>query len=130
MNASELEFLALDAHHHGDDQQPLSRLRRLAQASRARALMPSSPASHAVQSEAAKRIAQMEYKATAKLYGLHNGKRTFEQALKILAKRWPVAVGMNHKFTERLKAIWEREDEFCKNPDRFVPWELWSPEQI
>lgn len=87
------------------DRPRLSNLRQLCQAARPPAT-PTPPAAPTRQtSKERKRLAWMQQRAIFKLYALHNGKRSFDAALKILAKRWPVAVGMNPDFIERLRNL-------------------------
>ena len=59
----------------------------------------------------------MQEKAIARLYGLHNGgRRSFDAALRILIRRWPVAVGTYPAFIEKLRGIWQKETDFCNAP--------------
>jgi hypothetical protein len=49
-------------------------------------------------------------KAKAQLYGMHNGKTTFEQAISSIVRRWPV-VCADPEFHIELRKIWDRETE-------------------
>ncbi|MGA2256359.1 MAG: hypothetical protein ABSG53_17050 [Thermoguttaceae bacterium] len=61
-----------------------------------------------------RRRAWMQEKAVARLYGEHRPDRQFCEVLCILLRRWPSSVGGDCRFILRLREMWHREDERCR----------------
>jgi hypothetical protein len=47
------------------------------------------------------------------LYGHHDGRRTFEEVLSKIVRRWPMSA-RGKRFQNRLRKLWDRETKFCQ----------------